>query len=235
MPKRLLNPVSIIHMRKKITLLSLVLLVATAVSVAQVKYGIKAGMTNSTWKGDATSSLKDIIAVTNGAVTTQRRTGFHAGGYVSIPVGDVLRIEPGAYYSQKGYTLNGNLEVKALNFPGAGARVQVQSHYIDMPVLLKASLTRGLQVYAGPQVSLLASNNLHVDVSALGFSLLRRNLDITDQFKRIDAAMVVGAGYTFDHGLNISAGYDHGLSRIDRNGNFKTYNRAIKVGVGFEF
>jgi Outer membrane protein beta-barrel domain len=222
-------------MRKKITLLSFVLVAATAVSIAQVKYGIKAGMTNSTWKGDAVSSLKDIVAVTNGAVTTQPRTGFHAGAYISIPAGDVLRIEPGVYYSQKGYTLNGNLEVKALNFLGAGARVQVQSHYIDIPVLVKASLTRGLQVYAGPQVSILANNNLHVDVSALGFSLLRRNLDITDQFKRIDAGVVAGVAYRFDNGLNISAGYDHGLSRIDKNSNFKTYNRAIKVGVGFEF
>jgi len=33
----------------------------------------------------------------------------------------------------------------------------------------------------------------------------------------------------------VNAGYDHGLSRLDKNSNFKSYNRTFKVGVGFRF
>ncbi|HUR10193.1 MAG TPA: porin family protein [Flavitalea sp.] len=202
---------------------------------AQTKFGIRAGLSSASWKGDAVQSLNNLVTITNGYVDTRGRTGFFAGGFAAIPVSDMVSIEPGLYYSQKGYALQGNLEVNKLEFLGANARLQVQSHYIDVPLLLKVMPVKGLQLYAGPQVSYLVKNNMHVDAGILGFSLINRNMDITDQFNPFDFAVVGGAGYKFDNGFSITAGYDHGLSRLDKNSNFKSYNRVIKVGVGFEF
>lgn len=202
--------------------------------VAQVGYGFRAGVNMANWKGDAASSLKDIVSVTNGAVVTTGRTGFHAGAYLSVPAGDIISIEPAVMFSQKGFTINGDLEVKALNFLGAGARVQVQSSYIDIPVLIRARITEGLSVYGGPQVSYLVKNNLHTDVNALGFSLVRKDLDITNQFNRLDMGLSAGLGYKLPNGLNLNAGYDFGLSRVDRNSRFRSFNRVVKVSVGFQ-
>lgn len=220
---------------KKILLLTGISLLTVTIATAQIKYGIRAGVNIASWKGDAVNSLNNIVDVTSGYLDTKGRTGFHAGGYVSIPVGNRFSVEPGLQYSQKGYRLNGNIEVDALSFLGANAGVQVQSHYIDLPVLVRAEVATGFTVYAGPQLSYLVKNNLRVDAGVLGISLLRRDLDITNEFKRLDVGIVAGVGYQFSNGFNINAGYDYGLSRVDDNGNFKSFNRVVKIGVGYTF
>jgi hypothetical protein len=222
-------------MKKILTLTFILSLIATTNSFAQTSFGIKAGISSSSWKGDAMNSLGDLVELTNGYVTTDRRTGFYAGGFAEIPITEVLSIEPGVYYSQKGYSLRGDLQIDKLSFLGASATAQVQSHYIDVPVLIKANVGGGLQLYGGPQVSVLAKNNLHVEAGALGISVFQRNLDITNQFNPIDFSVVGGIGYQFENGLSINGSYDHGLSRLDKNSNFKSYNRAFKVGLGFRF
>lgn len=210
-------------------------LLTASLANAQVKYGIRAGSNFANWQGDAINSINSIVKVTNGYLDTKGRTGFFAGGYVNVPIAKGISIEPGLQYSQKGYAINGDIEVPALKFLGANASAQVQSHYIDVPLLLRAEVAKGLSVYAGPQVAYLVKNNLRLDAGVLGISLLRRNLDITDQFKRLDMGIAAGITYKLANGFHVQAGYDYGLSRVDANGNFKSYNRVIKVGVGFEF
>jgi hypothetical protein len=222
-------------MKKIFTLAIISLAIFSTSANAQTKPGIRVGVTQSTWSGDAINSLNNLTGFTNGYVTTKSRTGFYAGGFVNMPLTDRISLEPGAYYSQKGYTLKGELPVDKLEFLGASATAAVQSHYIDIPVLLKMNVAKGFDVYAGPQVSYLVKNNLHMEAGALGFSALNKDLDITNNFNRVDWAVTAGAGYTFDNGFSINAGYDLGLSRLDKNSNFKSYNRAIKLGIGFRF
>jgi len=69
----------------------------------------------------------------------------------------------------------------------------------------------------------------------LGFNVLNRKMDVTDQFNRWDAGITGGIGYQFANGLNITAAYDHGLSKVDANKSLSSYNRSFKVGVGFSF
>jgi hypothetical protein len=202
---------------------------------AQMKYGINAGVNYSTLKGQAMSSFNNIVDLSNGVITTQPKIGFHAGGFVEMPLGANISLQPGVYYSQKGYMLKGNLTPDKFDFLGVTARAQLQSHYIDIPVLVKAEVAKGLQVFAGPQVSYLVKSNLKMDAGLLGFSLVNTNLDVTNQFNKADFAVTGGASYTFDNGFSINAAYDHGLSRLDRNSNLKSYNRTFKVGVGFTF
>ena len=209
--------------------------ISTSLAQSQPTYGIRAGVSIADWRGNAVSSLGNLVDVTNGMVTTQSRKGFYAGGYMNVPVTETFSFEPGMYFSQKGYTMKGDVEITALKFLSPNAEVQVQSSYIDVPLILKANLARGLHLYAGPQLSYLAHSNLHVDAGVLGFSLFQRNLDITDNFKKWDVGLTGGIAYQFDGGLNIQAGYDHGLSRMDANSNFRSYNRVVKIGVGFTF
>lgn len=221
---------------RKIYLLAAILFTAGIVKVnAQIKYGVGAGMNYSTLKGDAMGSFQNLTELTNGIITTSPKVGFHAGGFIELPLGEKLSLSPGVYYSQKGYTLRGNLAADKLDFLGVQAKAELQSHYIDMPVLLKAEVARGLQLYAGPQVSYLLKNNLKMDAGLLGFSILNTNVDVTNQFNKADFAVSGGASYTFDNGFSINAGYDHGLSRLDKNSHFKSYNRNFKVGIGYRF
>ena len=196
--------------------------------------GIKGGLSTAWFKGDAVSSLQNIIDYADGAITTSNRTGFYGGGSVAIPLGSGISVEPGVYYAQKGYTLNGDLNIKGAEFIGANAKAQLTSHYVDLPVLLKANVG-GLEVFAGPQVSYLAQADLKTTAGILGFNVLSRTMDATEQFNRWDAGVTGGVGYQFANGLNISAAYDHGLSKVDANKRFDSYNRSFKVGLGFRF
>lgn len=221
---------------RKIYLLAAILFAIGVSNInAQIKFGIGAGVNHSSWKGDAVGSLENLVDLTNGIITSHPRTAFYAGGFAEMPLGEKISLQPGVYYSQKGYSLKGNLVTDKFDFLGVNARADLQSHYIDIPVVIKAELAKGFEVYAGPQLSYLVKNNLHMDAGLLGVSLVKSNIDVTDQFNKADVALTGGASYTFDNGFFINAGYDHGLSRLDKNSNFKSFNRTIKAGIGFRF
>jgi hypothetical protein len=217
-------------------LLLLVSLVTATFAMAQEKpsFGIKAGVTSSGVSGDAVSSLQSLMDFTNGGITSKNRTGLFAGTYASVPLGGIFSVEPGIYYAQKGYEMKGELSLKGAEFLGANAKAALNTHYIDLPVVLKANIN-GFQVFAGPQVSYLAKADLRTTAGVLGFNLLNKKLDATQQFNRWDAAITGGIGYDFGNGVNITAAYDHGLARADANQSLNAYNRTIKVGVGFSF
>ncbi len=208
----------------------------STISFAQVNpsFGIRAGMTSAGMRGDAVNNFKDLLDFSNGRINTTNRTGLFAGVYSSIPVSEVLSLDPGIYYSQKGYEMKGSLGIKALDFLGIGAKSQLQSQYLDLPVLLKANFN-GLQVFAGPQVSYLLQSDLRTTAGALGFNLLDTKMNTTDFFNRWDAGVSGGVGYEFTNGLNVSATYDHGLTKADANRNLSSYNKVIKVGIGYKF
>ena len=210
-------------------------LILSVISFAQIKptFGVRAGIASSGIRGESSGNLDNLLSFSNGMLTTKNITGFYAGGYSSIPVSDMISLEPGIYYSQKGYELNGSINMKGVGFLGANAKAKLQSEYIDIPLLLKVNVS-GLQIFAGPQFSYLMKANLNTTAGVLGFNLLNSNMDATAQFNRWDAAVTGGIGYKFTNGININASYDYGLSKIDANQNAKAYNNSIKVGVGIE-
>lgn len=221
-------------MKRQILLLASIAVSSFSFAQSKTSFGIKAGVVNAGIKGEAANSLNELIDYANGAITTNNRTGFFAGVNAAIPVANNISIEPGLYYSQKGYEMRGELNVKGAEFIGANAKAQLTSHYVDLPVLLKGDFN-GFQVFAGPQVSYLTQADLRTTAGVLGFNVFNRKMDATEELNRWDAGIKAGVGYQFKNGFNISAAYDHGLSKLDANKNFDAYNRAIKVGVGFKF
>ncbi len=193
-----------------------------------------AEVTSASMRGDAVNSLGNILDFTNGMITTGSRTGFFAGAYATVPLSDVISVEPALYYSQKGYEMKGSLNVKGLGFLGANAKAKLNAQYIDLPVLLKANIN-GFQVFAGPQVSYLTNADLHTTAGVFGINLLNTKLNATSQFNRWDAGVTGGIGYQFINGINVMASYDHGLTRVDANRSLNSYNRSFKVGIGMSF
>ena len=221
-------------MKKQILLFSTLFMSAIAFAQTQPSFGIRAGISSSNIKGDAANSLNDLLDYTNGRIVTNNKTGFYAGAYTNIPIGNSISIEPGIGYTQRGYEMKGELGIKGMEFIGANAKAQLTSHYIDVPVMLKVNM-EGLQILAGPQLSYLAKSDLRTTAGVLGFNLFNKTMDATEQFNRWDAGFTGGIGYQFGNGLNIAATYDHGLSKLDANQNFDAYNRSFKIGLGFNF
>ena len=218
-------------MKKQILLLASIIISTFAIAQVRPSFGVRAGVTSASMQGDAVNNLKNMLDFTNGMVSTNNKQGFFAGGYANIPVSNNISVEPALYYSQKGYEMQGALSIKGADFLGANAKAKLNSHYIDIPVVLKANFS-GFQIFAGPQFSYLLNADLRTTAGLLGFNLLNKNMDATSQFNRTDFSGTVGVGYQFNHGINIMASYDHGLSKVDANRNLSSYNRSFKVGIG---
>lgn len=221
-------------MKNKILLIFAIIISSGAFAQSKASFGVKAGISSAGMRGDAVNSLNNLLDFSDGMISTKNTTGFFAGAYTAIPIADMISIEPGLYYSQKGYELDGKLNLKGAEFLGANAKAKLQSQYVDIPVLLKANIY-GLQLFAGPQFSYLAKADLKTTAGVLGINLLNSTINATSQFNRWDAALVGGIGYSFGNGLNITASYDYGLSKVDANKSIGSYNNVIKVGVGVNF
>lgn len=196
-------------------------------------FGIKAGVVSSTIKGDATKSLEGLLNFTNGMITSSNRTSYYGGIYATIPISNAVSLEPSLNYAQKGYQLNGALNVKGAEFLGINATADLDLQYIEMPVVLNANLS-GLHFFAGPQISYLIKSNLKTSTGALGFNVINSQLEATQQFNRWETSLTGGVGVQLNKKMNIIASYDHGLTKIDANKNLDAYNRAYKIGLSMK-
>ena len=221
---------------KKIIFLSIISTFITLNEInAQVSYGIRNGINFAKWQGDDLQIIEDLLDKTEGYVVTKGITGLHFGGYVHIPITEGLSFEPGLQYSKKGYSIKGDFQIPALKYFGINIGAQVQSHYIDIPLTVKANVYKGFQVYAGPQVSYLVRSSLNAKLGVLGISIFNKGFGITERFNKVDLGLTGGVGYQFENGFNLQAGYDYGLSRLDKNDNYAAYNRVLTVSVGYTF
>ena len=202
---------------------------------SSVRFGIRAGGNLAQWEGESVNSAQDIIDLTEGSTSRKMREGFHVGAYVTIPVIPGFEIEPGLQYSQKGTKLTGKLPMESADFLNANVTITNKAEYIDVPVLARVYVGEGFNIFAGPQVSYLVSNKVKAQAGALGFNALNREWDMKSGFRDMDVAVTGGLGYRFTNGFNISAGYDYGLSTIDSNGNFDTFNRVVKASLAYTF
>ncbi|WP_347158898.1 porin family protein [Pontibacter chitinilyticus] len=200
-----------------------------------VRFGIRAGGNLAQWEGETMNSAQDLLDVTDGSVKKQMREGFHIGGYVTIPVIQGFEIEPGLQYSQKGTKLTGKVPIEAVDFLNTNVTITNKAEYIDLPVLARVYVGEGFNIFAGPQVSYLVSNKVKAEAGALGFNALNKEWNMNSGFRQVDVAVTGGLGYRFTNGFNVSAGYDYGLSTVDANGSFDTYNRVVKASLGYTF
>ncbi|MEO6219651.1 MAG: porin family protein [Ginsengibacter sp.] len=221
-------------MKKQILLIFSILSSVFTFAQTTPAFGVRAGVSYAGVRGDAVDNLNKLLDFTGGAIKPSNTTGFFAGAYASLPLSGNISVEPALYYSQKGYELNGALNLKGVDFLGANAKAKLQLQYIDLPVLLKLNFG-GLQLFAGPQFSYLTRADLRTTAGLLGINLLNKTTDATAQFNQWDVAVTGGIGYQLTNGVNFIASYDYGLSKMDANQNVKSYNNALKVGIGISF
>ena len=200
----------------------------------KTSFGIRGGYTAARMQGDAMNSLDNLLDFTGDRITTGSRSGFFAGGFVSVPVSENFSVEPGLYYAQKGTEMTGSLQWKAVEFLSASAKAKLDAQYIDLPLYLRANFG-GFQVFAGPQLSYLVHADLKTKAGVFGINLLQKAWDVTNEYNRLDAGLSGGIGYQFNNGINVSAVYDHGLSKVDADKSLEAYNRSVKIGLGMRF
>ena len=115
-----------------------------------------------------------------------------------------------------------------------GGSVERNFRYFNVPVMAKYNFKNHLFVEGGIMLGLLykAFDHFSADVSG---SDLTYNLDVLDQYHRLDAGAAGGLGYRLMKGLgmNFSLLYYYGLADIAKSASQPSqYNRSLYLTVG---
>jgi hypothetical protein len=144
------------------------------------------------------------------------KVGYNFGLLGHIHLNKSFAIQPELVYSAQGAKYMANNTTTNYNLS-----------YINMPVLVQYMFDNGLRLQAGPQVGLLIAAK-----SKTGST----TIDTKEDFKPIDFALSIGAGYIFPPiGLGIDVRYNHGLSNINDIGDVTSTNRGLQLGLFYIF
>lgn len=147
------------------------------------------------------------------------RTSFHVGALVEFPMSEMFSIQAEALYSGKG-----------VEFPLEGSdgdNSELQLDYIDVPVLAKIYITRGLSIEAGPQFSFLVNEEFDLNPNSDD-----GDFDL-DEAETFDFGLAAGLTFQTDMGLFASGRYTYGLS--DVYSDFDAHNTVFQLGIGYKF
>ena len=184
---------------KKFLLLAVVTVLGiTNVTAQKVKFGAKGGLNFAYISGDNTKNIDAVAA-------------FNFGLLSEIPISDKFSFQPEVMFSGQGYSFKDKDNLIALN-------------YLNIPLMGKYYITKGLSVEAGPQ---------------LGFLLSAKDekKDVKDAFKTFDFGLNFGLGYKLENGLNFGVRYNLGLTDINNIDNYssKNQNQVLQVSIGYFF
>ncbi len=206
------------------------ILTFTSAKAQDFNFGVKGGLNIS----NLHSSNTPVDEI------TESRTGFHAGAFGELRFSELFALQLEALYSQQGATTTipyinidppGELGYSKKDYnkqqERPGYEVEGRYDYLNLPVLAKFYVYEGLNVYGGPQVSVLLSAKDQYE---------SEENDVKDQLDPLDFGLYGGVGYQFEMGLFFSASYYWGINNISHidYSNALGYDINIHQGV-FQF
>jgi len=201
-------------------------LVASATFYAQeYKLGVKAGPNLSNVSGYLSE-------------TTNPRLGYHFGFFSEISFTDKFSVNPELYYNSIGYVFefsenNRNVfnpEQQDLYFKTAQ-----RLNYLTVPITLKFYINQKFSLEAGPQTSFLI-NAVSKLKEASDMNGVENRYSSSGDF-RLDFGATLGIGYNLTDRTMLQLRYYYGLRNLFENNpaDFKSYNQAIQLSVGYTF
>ena len=191
-------------MKKILTILTVAGFIATSVNAQKsdasgLEYGAKAGVNFCT----GTSSY-------GGKSTSESGTGIQVGGYVAIPIGNTIKIQPELLYDNQSTTADGST---------------TNLNYLSVPIMAKYAIqSSGFSVLAGPQIGLLLSAKAKTSGNSV---------DIKDQCNGTNFSLAIGGEYALPMGINFSARYIAGLSNISKADGYTYKISSFSITVGY--
>jgi hypothetical protein len=202
------------------------LLIAAAALFAINSYGQDGG-SNSIHLGlKAGVNYSNIYDSKTDEYDANGKFGLAAGGFLAIPIGRFLGIQPEVMYSQKGYKQSGSVL-------GTGYDFTRTSHYLDIPLLVSIKPTSVLTFQLGPQFSYLMRQKTTVN-TGLGTVIDDNDFD-NDNIRKNTLGAVVGVDFNFDKVVfGTRAGWDLQNNNGDGTSTNPRYkNVVVQATLGF--
>jgi len=156
-------------------------------------------------------------------------SSFHLGLFMEIPISERFSVQPEVLYSGQGFASSiGNAEIEH------------KVDYIQVPLMAKLYLVKGLYAEAGPQFGFKVKEEIDYKPNSDGGET---TIDPDDsQLRGFDTNLALGTGYKFNNGFSLSARYNFGLNNIYKDDsaianltNIDAKNAVWQFGVGFSF
>jgi hypothetical protein len=222
---------------RKIILMLFVSALSLPVLAQSVKFGVKAGLNESTADVGKTSS--DISNL----------SGLNAGAFADFEVGK-LSLQPGLYFTQKGFNSKTSIIVPVPlgGTPGSfNATGRARLNYLQLPVnvLYNIAVKPGkIFLGGGPYYGYALSGNVKGSTISVypgqGNFTDNQNNNIVfggdNGYKRSDFGANALAGIQLKNGLLFSVNYEYGLTNVYKSPNANTIkNRVLGFSVGYQF
>ncbi|QEH40222.1 porin family protein [Chitinophaga sp. XS-30] len=207
----------------KKVLLSVAALFFAGASFAQVKFGVTAGPSFSSYTSKVSGDKE----------TSKLMTGLRAGITVDLPLADEFYIQPSLLYVGKG----GMMESENFDL-----KLKTRINYLELPInfMYKPEVGNGnIFIGFGPYIAygLGGKSELADDNGNKLSSDIEWGNDNMSQMKRLDAGANFQFGYEFPMGFNIGLHTDLGLVNARGNGDDDNSfrNTSFGVSVGYKF
>lgn len=154
--------------------------------------------------------------------------GFAAGGFVSIPFGKYVGIQPEILYSQKGFESSGT-------YLGSTYSMTRTTEFIDVPLLFAVKPIQQVTLLFGPQFSYLLKQKDEFTGGTIS-TTQQQEFDNDDITKNI-LALTGGADFNVSNFVfGLRAGWDIKTNEGDGNSSTPRYkNKWYQATIGYRF
>lgn len=168
-------------------------------------FGVKAGL-----------NLSNVYDSQGDQFTTDGKFGFAAGGFVAIPIGTYLGIQPEILFSQKGFQASGNVLGLAYKFNRT-------LNYIDVPIFFAVKPSEFFTILVGPQYSYLVKQSDRFSSSAISSD--QEHDFSNNNIRKNTLCFIFGGDVTIQH---IVVGLRAGWDVMNNNGDGTSTNPRYK-------
>lgn len=171
---------------------------------------------------------------------TKVRSGANVGlGAEYLFPNEIAAVETGVYYAMQGAYIKGTVA-------GHYLTTFLKNDYLNIPVLAKAYVYNGINVFVGPQFSFNVKDKITMEYGGKELG----KVNTTDFVENFDLAIMMGVGYQFESGLFVNANYNFGLLAVFKEDEFtitgenaahtitdglSARNRVFQISAGWRF
>lgn len=136
-----------------------------------LQFGVKAGLNYS-----------NVYDTQGEAFVADPKIGIAGGGFLSIPIGKYLGVQPEILFSQKGFSATGRILGNTYQFTRT-------TSYLDIPLLFSFKPSEFISLLAGPQYSYLLKQK---DVFGNGTTSIEQEMEFANDNIRKNTLCVTG-------------------------------------------
>jgi len=209
-----------------LVLCTLLLCATITAQTEKVKIGVKAGLNIASLTFDENE------------LESSQKTGFTAGIMAEIPLAKNFSVQPEVLYSQQGMKFS----YSDIDVANSSYKSTITLNYLNIPVMLKYYVLKGLSVQAGSQIGILLKSNNKYQDNFLGYDN-HENYNLSDYTNAFDTSVNLGLGYQFKDKFYVDLRYNISYSDVfkeaNSNGNYvinsDMRNRVFQITIGYFF